>query len=277
MPINTNIFSEKIFGDKSELVKRLKNHEQNYDEPEYTEGMPVENITVFDYILGNKLNILPFDENRIYYDWLGYDITSTVTIREFYNFIGSHTILQLLESVPVHQDLFLTMSIDASSFFMAMCIPPQAYKICDTQWDAYLWIYLTQCEKTSSIDNLLSHPSAEMIDSDDYIDIACAYDRYTSFIRSAYERRPYNQCCSESSPPVPEASASLYANLYNACWLFTSKIGINDWRYGRVYGVYGEGENRLQSSFDLRTIIPAAYPNLKVGASFFSDVYGPCL
>lgn len=276
MPINSNIFSDKIFGDQSELMKRLKTQNLDYDEPEYSEDMFVENITVFDYILGNKLDILPFDGDRIYYDWLGYDTTSTTTIREFYKFISEHTISQIVNSVPVHQDLFLDMNIDKSSFFMAFCIPPQAYKICDTQWDAYLWIYLMQCEKTSSFDNLLS-PSAEMINPDDYIDIACAYNRFTAFINSAYRKRPYQCCCSESSPPVPEASVHLYANLYNACWLFTSKIGINDWRYGRVYGVYGRGENCLYTSVDPRELTPAAYPNLKVGTSFFSDVYGPCL
>lgn len=228
-------------------------------------------ISVFDYVMAQRLNLVPFDQDRVFSNWLNYLSMGIPTASRMRQILYSETPLQLILSVPVHQDLFREVSVNFSNFYIAFFMQPEPYKICCMQWDAYYQLYLTSA-------NMFTE------DSDCYYTVTHStsntsrewYARYTnpSILRdtSAY----YDMCilCCQNCNPI-----DLLEDVSSSCyhWAYvTSDIGKRDFQEGLIYntGEYREAHGLAMVSFpSVATVTPACFYKLRMGESYFEDIF----
>ena len=282
--MNENIFNERIFG-CLDCVKHISNLEQS-EEPECTGNEVdylIDDISIFDYILGNRLNFFPFVPDRVFHDWMGYENVSIRTLQKIYT--GSTTVDELVRGIPVHQDLFFTMhDITLLDFFVALCIPPQPYRILCMQWDSFYELYKVHNGQTfdgrtfayhgmsnsgnmrMSKNSIMRTPNTTVSNTEDLRD---------------YNLIKYSSC--ENTLPVNINGMNKVSQLLSACKvssipiykLFTSEIGLTDCRHGDVYNrnEYSKSYAVLYADNALEHV-PSTWAYLLVSESFLSDAIG---
>lgn len=288
-PITPAIFSDKVFGDTEKFMDHLQKKQSSkdieldvgYNEPEY-----VTDISIFDYIMAQRLDIVPFRSEAVYYDWCGYVAVSVPTIRKFIKFCCTHDARQLINSVPVHQNLFYDISLDLTDFFVALFIQPQPYRVCCMQWDSYEELYSAYRGKTERrkterdyvenrlgrIDNSYSRQNAcaEWMSSVETTGTRLLHflnafpDSHTnpydnSVIHPIYlgGKKPFGDDCRKN----PKCYS-----------MFTSDCGKLDAFEDKARGNYCmDRETWISTAIGL--LNSASYPELKTSETFFSDLF----
>ena len=263
------IFDERIFGRRSEFSDIASGKRKVPDEePDWGEGCVNINITIFDYILAQMLNLVPFSDKRVFYDWTGFNTTSTVTSRKVYNTFEHSSLSDLVHNTLVHEDLFYDAVLDISSFFVGLFFPSEPYKVCCLQWESYIEIYWYiydtihkenfDCERTTTPGQM--------------IHVYCSPNIHTG-LDILDDQDLYSILCSQSWDAIRMSRANKNTTSIYAYYILTSELGNLDVYFGQAKGPY-INDHDIWTAFDIGSITPAAFPALRVGESFFSDIYG---
>ena len=83
----------------------------------------------------------------------------------------------------------------------------------------------------------------------------------------------YSILCSQSWDAIRMSRANKNTTSIYAYYILTSELGNLDVYFGQAKGPY-INDHDIWTAFDIGSITPAAFPALRVGESFFSDIYG---
>lgn len=273
-----DIFDARIFGRNSDFSKYaagIKSLDSAEEDDVWVDGDYEYIITIFDYILAQRLDLVPFDEDHIAYDWMGFSTVGTVTLNKFYKTVCGRTYSDIVNNCVVHGDIFNDARLDVREFFLALTIPPEPYKVCCMQWDAYIELFRSMYDTLSSDSNnfyLLLDMNVRSNANRILWAFPVMHTMHDINLIQEFQSSPmtpYARCM----PDYSAVNESDWRRRYLVIpYAMLSELGGLDLYFNRVPGPYET--NRSIWSANVGRLPVSTYPMLYVGETFFSDVYG---
>lgn len=277
------IFSEKVFGRNALFSEITTGKEPIPEEEPHMEddddGVSGKGVSVFDYLLGQKFGIIPFRNNDcVYFDWLGYQTVGSLTLNAFCDKYGAGCIQDICDDAVVHEGCFYEFGdIDLTRVFAALFISPEPYSVCCMQWDAYMKLFTFAYDTRNTPISEYASCTMEGIrrmttDIHKWLRIRRVYcDREACGVVNPSEAHTQNQDYLSCRDIMQENVQWTLCGPAN----FTSNFGLRDLYQHSVTntGQYAGSCISIESP-DVVLALPAAIPDLRIGPSFFSDVYG---
>lgn len=263
------IFNERIFGNNPEFLKYVAGDHSIFDDDDSSIILdkPTMSISIFDYLLMQRLCMLPFETDKAVYDWFGFVAVGEVTVDKWVQKHAGHTYQHMLDGCVVHEDLFNDMNVDVSYLFLALTIPPEPYKELCMQWDDYIELFRSQYATMSKDPGVyLNH-----LDGSSHGFHTHAHYHLWVTAPAVLEDAPEKHRILRYGPTIPTMINIPEFNA-NIPYTMISNLGIVDVYLDTAIGPYDNTNMTIWLSGP--SVNPAVYPRRYVGETFFSEVYG---